>query len=838
MKTIYRLITLGAVSIISFAIADAQTKSTGKYDLSFFKFGITVATPPSVVTFSPTSIQSTSAQLNGSVNPQGLSTTARFEWGVSPSFGNFTPNQNMGSGTDNVLFSDVITGLNPNTSYRYRAVATNSSGTTNGGTVTFTTLAIPPSTTTGEASNITLNSATLNGTANPNNSSTTVRFDYGLDTTYGSTTSNQSIGSGMNPVNFSAGIVGLANGTTYHFRSHAQNSAGTVKGSDQTFTTLVSHSEYLPDANTILLYHFNESSGTFVQDYSGNSLHGTANDAPIDQGRYGNARSYDLVSDYVQTNDNPLLNSGTTSFTLEAWVNPVLAEIGNLTVIGKGHRDSVNFSYEFSVRSSKQFELLIKGTTTGLYTVRTTDSLISDGVWHHIAAVIDVDSSLVKLYHNGNLQATTTQGSFPDAVTSTAPLRIGLPFSSSSGITPTAVFNCHIDEVRISDKARSVDEFHVTGRISGTKFHDLNGNSVRDNGEPGLNNWMIIISGAADDTTLTDSSGNYLFVNLQPGTYTVRESLQTGWVQTLPANDGMYTVDIEPGLDTIGLDFGNFAPSVSVRSGWNMTSLPVAVENGSKDDLFPTAISSAYKYTSIGYQIEDTLMNGEGYWLKFSNAQIIPIIGTPVLSDTIDVAVDGWNIIGSITNPVATASITSDPPGIITTQFFGYAAGYIPSDTIEPGKAYWVKVSQTGQLVLSSSTEGVSASSRIRIVPTSEFPPSPPDGELSNLQSPIPHQFSLEQNYPNPFNPSTTIRYELPEASHVRLKVYNVLGQEVAVLVDGIQEAGYKSVEWDASKQPSGFYFYRLRVRHSRAIRDLGGEADLFDQTKKLILLK
>lgn len=73
-----------------------------------------------------------------------------------------------------------------------------------------------------------------------------------------------------------------------------------------------------------------------------------------------------------------------------------------------------------------------------------------------------------------------------------------------------------------------------------------------------------------------------------------------------------------------------------------------------------------------------------------------------------------------------------------------------------------------------------------------------------------PSQFALMQNYPNPFNPSTTIRYELPEASRVSLKVFNVLGQELATLVDGVEGPGHKLVEFNAGNLSSGIYFIRL----------------------------
>lgn len=92
----------------------------------------------------------------------------------------------------------------------------------------------------------------------------------------------------------------------------------------------------------------------------------------------------------------------------------------------------------------------------------------------------------------------------------------------------------------------------------------------------------------------------------------------------------------------------------------------------------------------------------------------------------------------------------------------------------------------------------------------------------------VPVSFELSQNFPNPFNPTTTIRYGLPKESHVTLKVYNILGQEVGTLVDEVQERGYKTVQFpQAGQEPvsSGIYFYRL-------------EADTYTATRKLTLLK
>lgn len=89
----------------------------------------------------------------------------------------------------------------------------------------------------------------------------------------------------------------------------------------------------------------------------------------------------------------------------------------------------------------------------------------------------------------------------------------------------------------------------------------------------------------------------------------------------------------------------------------------------------------------------------------------------------------------------------------------------------------------------------------------------------------IPKEFSLEQNYPNPFNPVTTIVYHLPVNGHVLLTVYDAIGRETATLVNGVQEAGKRVAEFDASLFPSGIYFYTLR-------------AGSFIETKKMLVVK
>lgn len=82
-----------------------------------------------------------------------------------------------------------------------------------------------------------------------------------------------------------------------------------------------------------------------------------------------------------------------------------------------------------------------------------------------------------------------------------------------------------------------------------------------------------------------------------------------------------------------------------------------------------------------------------------------------------------------------------------------------------------------------------------------------------------PKVYALLQNYPNPFNPATTIRYQLPGRSYVTLRVYDILGREVATLVEATEAPGYRSVSFNAAGLPSGIYFYRLSAGNFRDVK-------------------
>jgi M6 family metalloprotease-like protein len=382
--------------------------------------------------------------------------------------------------------------------------------------------------------------------------------------------------------------------------------------------------------------------------------------------------------------------------------------------------------------------------------------------------------------------------------------------------------------------------------------------------------------------------------------------------------------------DTIPLA-GTGVRRVAVTSRWNMVSVPVMLPGMERTSVFPASTSSAFGWGPSGYEQTETLATGSGYWIKFGSAGSVDMQGTPIGTDSIAVAA-GWNVIGSITNQIPVTSMTAIGTTVIS-QVFGYNGGYSVADSIKPGRAYWVRVDQPGNLVLTdllpeagpATHPGTLSDAGFRSVITISdaggntqtlyldrrvhsstpdrsmmLPPPPPRGgfdvcfagrkmvgtigedeaagvlitindatypitvdwipsdgnsvtfdnaggqgdfatttmlqrgsftisdpavtqlRVSTGNAPaVPASVILHQNYPNPFNPVTIIRYELPVTGYVSLRVYNILGQEVATLIDGMHDAGNWTARFDSRDLPSGHYTYVLRAGESRLAKTM-----------------
>ena len=249
---------------------------------------------------------------------------------------------------------------------------------------------------------------------------------------------------------------------------------------------------------------------------------------------------------------------------------------------------------------------------------------------------------------------------------------------------------------------------------------------------------------------------------------------------------------------------GSFVPSTEGVFGVNVrTDDPVAASSRTLTNVAKFATAGPLKFA--GMQIADPSYDT----IPAPGATMIVTIGLKNMGAT--------GVIPSVTAHVTPIDSGDDagtsmlPWGTInpgTVVYSMYIIGLYFSPGRHPGS--------TASFALDIYSQGVEFwRDTMRIVMTG----------IEAVRSPLPTIFSLEQNYPNPFNPSTTIRYTLPHQSQVCLNVYNTLGQRVATLFQGQQEAGSYEVAFDGTNTASGVYFYRI-------------QAGDFVATKKLLLTK
>jgi hypothetical protein len=414
--------------------------------------------------------------------------------------------------------------------------------------------------------------------------------------------------------------------------------------------------------------------------------------------------------------------------------------------------------------------------------------------------------------------------------------------------------------------------------IGGRVFSDLNDNGAYD-AEPGLHGWTVELRNAADSTLVksiaTDASGNYFF-SMPPGTYLLDEVSKTGWRRTLPTG-GLYVglqVDTISGATNItGKDFGNFEYGIlrveltmdlngnGVQDEADIIPLPYGnvgtftlTRNGVR--LKTTKVGNAESASTFDsldegiYRIEETVMpsgwimtaggvrgtftkiigggsvRDTARYLNFAlntiNGQVFNDLNGNGVKEATEPGLAGWIVRLS---GASTAIATTDSLGRYSFANVGPGT-YIVAESLQAG---WRRTLPAG-----SGTYTINAMGAIQIAVhnnnnfgNKSTVSGVDDGEL------IPKQFSLQQGYPNPFNPTVTIGFALPEDAYVTLKVYNLLGQEIATLTDHERlSAGVHQVQFNAGQSPSGIYFYRI------AAFDPGQGTVKFQDVRKMILLK
>ena len=269
---------------------------------------------------------------------------------------------------------------------------------------------------------------------------------------------------------------------------------------------------------------------------------------------------------------------------------------------------------------------------------------------------------------------------------------------------------------------------------------------------------------------------------------------------------------------------------------------------GLKADLFPTSNlrqGTSVMFNGVNYVLDNyfsvtsnqfktlgtaTNFSGGNETVKFQeDAAPLPMtMGTNWQSTSMDTSEiagiititkdSSWNIVdasGTLRLPIGNFDclrVREYSVFISSTMVFGFSF----EDTTETISYTWLTKDHLQTLSADSSDNGMG---KINQMVSEEAATS-----ITDLNE-IPSIFLLEQNYPNPFNPTTTIKYDLPKQSYITLKVYNILGQEVATLVNAVRQAGSYSIVFSASSLPSGVYVYTLAT-------------DEFISTKKMIVIK
>ncbi|TAK56350.1 MAG: T9SS type A sorting domain-containing protein [Bacteroidetes bacterium] len=306
---------------------------------------------------------------------------------------------------------------------------------------------------------------------------------------------------------------------------------------------------------------------------------------------------------------------------------------------------------------------------------------------------------------------------------------------------------------------------------------------------------------------------------------------------------------------------GNERSTVDIKlnKGWNVI--------GSVDHEIPvptdTIFATNFLEYDTGYIISSTLKPGKGYWVRTNDTGTVTLGGVHKTSTNVITAIDKLASISISDNSSLTQKLyiagteqrelslerfempPLPPAGVFDARF----ASNRMLEKIENGKESIFPITLTSAsypltFSFNPSSENLQVSlivdgreiplhngAKVQIARQGRGSPEAANStsrislKVTAGDSELPNTFSLEQNYPNPFNPSTVIRYQLPVNSHVTLKVYDLLGREVATLVDGMQDAGFKMQEWNAGGFASGVYLYQLK-------------AGSYTEVKKLVLMK
>lgn len=678
---------------------------------------VSLASPgtlPSVTTTAATSVSSSSATLNGTINPNGDSTSSWFEWGTSSTLSTYSSTipQNLGAGTSAIAVSGSLTGLAAGTTYYFRAAAQNVSGTQRGSVLSFTTGGVQPAVFTLTTSSVTSGNigigcpkVSLDTIRNTGGSTLTISSIVSSSPRYEVSPTNASIAPGgsqtialtftpLTKSTIDADIVFTHNGTTSSDTASATGTGANMLrtwsgASDSLWYTggnwpcatvpIDGDTVVLPSELRAVISHNSSpislgalSVSTVAELRIADSVSGFNVDGNVSiGGTFGVADSLtthlSVGGDWLET-PNPTLGDygfvpghsrvkfrGTgrlrgSFYDLTVDSGSAMSSAGNIKVSG-----DCLLSADLALRSIDTVIIASGGAGSLQGAGDITEGTITRNISAGDTSSYRFESpdTYIQFDGTGTYPASVSMTTQPDTI----PPSFNLPWKAVSST---------VDTVTNTVKADSIGQFSrwAIGVIR------PNASTIAD---------PIV---RRDYVITTDSGSGY------------RASLQLRYDQS------EVTSTVEPQLKLLrGPCFID-----TVYANWNMVSLPVVPEEHAIRNLFPAASSEAFTYSGA-YQTTSRLEFGRGYWLKFPSTQTVSILGDDREQDTISVDA-GWNLIGSLTFPVNAVDVASIPGGIITSRFFGYRNSYYVAQNLKPLSSYWVKSNSTGTIVLRASGFG------------------------------------------------------------------------------------------------------------------------------------
>ncbi len=837
---------------------------------------------PTATTSAASSITTTSATLNGTVNPNGSSTTNYFQYGNSTNYGSTTQSTNAGAGSSSVTVSASLNSLISGTTYHYRLVATNAGGTTNGNDVTFITLAppAPPSLTSpaNGSTNLPL-SDTLSWSASQN--ATRYQVEVSTSTSFSSMIINDST------VTSTSRITGALSGnTTYYWRVQASNTAGASGWSSAwSFTTLTPHtapsvpsltspangSTNLPLSDTLSWSASQNATRYQVEVSTSASFSSTIiNDSTITStSRITGALSGNTTYYWRVQASNTAGASGWSSAWSFTTLTPLTApSVPSLTSPANGSTnlplsDTLSWSasqnatrYQVEVSTSASFSSTIINDSTVTSTSRITGALSGSTTYYwRVQASNTAGASGWSSAWSFTTLTPLTAPSVP-SLTSPANGSTNLPLSDT--LSWSASQNATRYQVEVSTSASFSSTIindstvtstsRITGALSGSTTYYWR---VQASNTAGASGW----SSAWSFTTLTPLTAPSVPSLTSPANGSTNLPLSDTLSWSASQNATRYQVEVSTSA--------SFSSTIINDSTVTSTSRITGALSGNttyywrvqaSNTAGASGWSSAWSFTTSSAASSILIVYDDSLHSPWINATWSATVN---LSDTSHVYPGNNRSIGVVQKAGGALSLHYN------TGNSESAMAVVASSCNDVQFAVYSDSSASFSLLLENdqgnSFPEVTYGSilpkqwNVITIPMSELDPSNQNFtwidilETSRLQktyyvdnlelienvltgvksntSRTPANLTLEQNYPNPFNPSTAIVFSTPSSGHVTLKVYNILGQEVADLSDGNLSSGSHTIVWNAQNMASGIYIYRLQSNSAQV-------------SKKMILMK